>query len=231
MYTYDKDPNSTRFPAWNDNCPDPPGADGYGCPALGRLSRIDPDGTEHVLIQDWCIVYSTHTVGDLRFGPDGALYASGGDGASYQAADYGQGDSNSPTPANACGDPPVPVNGDQDPPTAEGGALRSQSFRRPAGEPVTPRRLDHPRRPRTPEPRHARQPGRGDPNPTAAASSPTGSATRSASPGDRAPDELWMGDVGWNTWEEINRLPDTTTIRNFGWPCFEGSGGCAPTTR
>jgi len=108
LYTYDKDPNSTRFPAWNDNCPDPPGADSYGCPALGRLSRIDPDGTEHVLIQDWCAVYSTHTIADLRFGPDGALYASGGDGASFGVPDYGQGDNTSPTPANACGDPPVP---------------------------------------------------------------------------------------------------------------------------
>src|SRR6266545_1434954 len=75
------------FQAWNDNCPDPPGADTHGCPVLARLSRIDPDGTEHVLIQDWCAVYSTHTIADLRFGPDGALYASGGDGAHYQGTD------------------------------------------------------------------------------------------------------------------------------------------------
>ncbi len=36
--------------------------------------------------------------------------------------------------------------------------------------------------------------------------------------------ELWIGDVGWNTWEEINRTdPDGSTVTNFGWPCREGT--------
>src|SRR4051794_16518512 len=223
MYTYDKDPNSTRFPAWNDNCPDPPGADSGGCPVLGRLSRIDPDGTEHVLIQDWCAVYSTHTIADLRFGPDGALYASAGDGASYTVADYGQGDTHLGTPPTACGDPPEPVGGDQGPPTAEGGALRSQAFRRAAGEPVT---LDG---------SIIRvNPDTGDAMPdNPAVADPNANRRRIVAYGFRNPyrftfrpgtGELWMGDVGWNTWEEVNRLPDTTTIRNFGWPCYEGQG-------
>ena len=30
--------------------------------------------------------------------------------------------------------------------------------------------------------------------------------------------ELFIGDVGWNTWEEI----DTGRGANFGWPCYEG---------
>jgi glucose/arabinose dehydrogenase/fibronectin type 3 domain-containing protein len=31
--------------------------------------------------------------------------------------------------------------------------------------------------------------------------------------------DLWFGDVGWNTWEEINRgVPGA----NYGWPCYEG---------
>ena len=221
LYTYDKDPNSTRFPAWNDDCPDPPGADSSGCPAVGRLSRIDPDGTEHVLVQDWCAVYSTHTIGDLHFGPDGALYASGGDGASYTRADYGQGGGAGGTPDNACGDPPVPVGGDQSPPTAEGGALRSQSFRRAAGEPVS---LDG---------SIIRvNPDTGDALPdNPAASDPNANRRRIVAYGFRNPfrftfrpgtGELWAGDVGWNTWEEFNRDPDTTTVRNFGWPCYEG---------
>ncbi len=39
------------------------------------------------------------------------------------------------TPANPCGDPPFPVGTPQTKPTAEGGALRSQSPRRTAGQP------------------------------------------------------------------------------------------------
>ena len=36
--------------------------------------------------------------------------------------------------------------------------------------------------------------------------------------------ELWIGDVGWNSWEEIDRVvdPKTPPVENFGWPCYEG---------
>ncbi len=34
-------------------------------------------------------------------------------------------------------------------------------------------------------------------------------------------EELWFGDVGWNTWEEVNR---GGAGANFGWPCYEGNG-------
>ena len=37
--------------------------------------------------------------------------------------------------------------------------------------------------------------------------------------------ELWVGDVGWNDWEEIDRIATpTSSLRNFGWPCYEGTG-------
>ena len=35
--------------------------------------------------------------------------------------------------------------------------------------------------------------------------------------------EIWSGDVGWNTDEEINRTPDVTQVHNYGWPCYEGA--------
>lgn len=34
-------------------------------------------------------------------------------------------------------------------------------------------------------------------------------------------EEMYMGDVGWNTWEEVDHGPAGA---NFGWPCFEGNG-------
>ncbi len=37
--------------------------------------------------------------------------------------------------------------------------------------------------------------------------------------------DLYIGDVGYSTWEEVNRLPDPTgesVPANYGWPCHEG---------
>ena len=34
---------------------------------------------------------------------------------------------------------------------------------------------------------------------------------------------VWIGDVGFGVWEEINEIPDPdAAARNFGWPCYEG---------
>ena len=37
--------------------------------------------------------------------------------------------------------------------------------------------------------------------------------------------ELWVGDVGWEDWEELNKIPNATDgiFENFGWPCYEGT--------
>ena len=144
LYTYDAAIGGTA-PRWgrpgvsSDPCPTPPGPTADGCVVSGHLSRLQADvdtntmvGDEQVLIEDWCQQYPSHSIGDLGFGADGALYVSGGDGASFNFVDYGQ-DGN---PLNPCGDPPSGVGGTQLPPTAEGGALRSQDLRT-SGDPVT----------------------------------------------------------------------------------------------
>ena len=134
LYTYDAPPGETA-PYWgtagltSDPCPSPPGATADGCVVQGHLSVLTAvagqntsDGSEQVLIEDWCQQYPSHSIGTIAFGPDGMLYASGGDGASFNFVDYGQDGS----PVNPCGDPPAPVGGTLTPPNAQGGALRSQ---------------------------------------------------------------------------------------------------------
>ena len=144
LYTYDHELGSSApAPRWgtpgmySDPCPTPPGATGDGCVVSGRLSRLQASGnamtgSEQVLVEDWCQQYPSHSVGSVEFGRDGALYASAGDGASFNFVDWGQ----DGAPLNPCGDPPGGVGATLTPPTAEGGALRSQDLRT-AGDPVT----------------------------------------------------------------------------------------------
>ena len=124
-------------PKWGDTCLTPPGPTTDGCVISGRLSRFTVSGStisgpEQVLIEDWCQQFPSHSIGSLVFGPDGALYLSAGEGANFNAVDYGQygGSSGSPTLVNPCGDPP---GGTMSPPAAEGGALRSQDVRTTGG--------------------------------------------------------------------------------------------------
>ncbi len=229
-YAYDA-PIGGTAPVWNDACGTPPGATTDGCVISGRLSRLTANGnvmsTEKVLINDWCQQFPSHSMGALNFGVDGALYMSAGDGASFTTEDYGQMGgtlSGTPTPANPCADPPSPRGTALTPPTAEGGALRAQSLRRPAGQPVALNgailRLD----PAT----GAASAG----NPNAGNSDPN--AQRIVAYGLRNPfrftmrpgtNEIWAGDVGYNTWEEIDRVvtPTAAPASNFGWPCYEGN--------
>ena len=224
LYAYDAAPGFPP-PRWGvippqmgDPCPSPPGALGDGCVVTGRLTRLDlgnPGGwplgpaDEAPLITDWFQQFPSHSVGSLVFGPDGALYASGGEGASFVFADYGQ----------------IAANPSPDDPPGEGGSLRAQDLRT-AGDPValsgTIIRVD----PNTglALPDNPGYLGTSDPN-----------GQRIVAYGLRNPlritfrpgtSELWAGDVGWSDWEEINRLADPVAgpVANFGWPCYEGDG-------
>ncbi len=218
----------------NDACPDPPGASAPsgGCVVSGRLSRLTVSGggtgntmvagSELVLIEDWCAQFPSHSVGTILFGPDGYLYAAGGDGASFSTSDWGQWGLDTlgnPAP-NPCGDP----MGSNPPATAEGGAFRSQDLLTsgdPTGLDGAVIRID----------------GDGNPvagNPLFGSPGADTNAQRIVAIGLRNPfrftfrpgtSELWIGDVGWGVWEEINVVRSTTPTAadNFGWPCYEAS--------
>ncbi len=241
LYAYDALPGGSA-PHWNagdannDPCPATPGGTTDGCVITNRLDRISVNATTGIsngrqqLLVGWCQQFPSHSAGTVTFGPDGMLYVSGGEGASFTQGvqDYGQQGgtlAGTPTPENPCDDPPAGIGGSMTAPTAEGGALRSQSFRRDSSEPAvlngTVLRLN--------------------PASGAAAAGNHGGASldairqRIVAYGLRNPfrmtfkpgtGELFIGDVGYSTWEEVNRLTDTDAsggTPNFGWPCREGT--------
>ncbi len=242
LYTYNAEPGGSA-PRWpssgdgnSDPCPSTPGATSDGCVVQNRLERISVNTSTGVstgrttLLTGWCQQFPSHSAGSVIFGPDGMLYVSGGDGANFNGGtqDYGQYGGTKPdttnpvTPKNPCGDEPGSVGSTLTAPTAEGGALRSQSFRRPASEAAvlggTVLRL----------------------NPATGAAAAGNPAIGNADPirkriiayGLRNPfrmtfrpgtSDLYVGDVGSFVWEEVNRIPSpTASVTNFGWPCHEG---------
>lgn len=123
---------------------------------------------------------SSHSAGGLRFGPDGKLYASLGEGASF---DY-----------------------------VDARALRSQNLDSLGGKIL---RLNPDGTAPADNPFYNGDP---DSNRSKVYAYGLRNAFRfNFKPSDGA---LFAGDVGWSTWEEINRiLPGA----NYGWPCKEGT--------
>ena len=187
-------------------------AEGSTCTSTGRVSRLTAHDDvmtagEKVLVEDWCQQFPSHSMGAPVFGPNGTLYVAGGEGAGFAFVDHGQrGD-----PPNPCGDPVL-----------EGGALRSQDVRTSGDatglsgtviriSPATGRALHDNPRAADPDANAARIVAYGLRNPFRMAFRPGTS-------------ELWLGDVGWEGWEEIDVIPNpaSSAFENFGWPCFEG---------
>jgi glucose/arabinose dehydrogenase/PKD repeat protein len=240
-YTYNALPGGSA-PAWpssdadNDPCLNPPGSTTDGCVVTSRVERVTVDtGTgaasaRKVLLTGWCQQFPSHSAGSVQFGADGMLYVSGGEGGSFNVGsqDYGEYGGTLPnttrpiTPKNPCGDPPAGVGGTMTAPTAEGGALRAQSFRRASTEPAVYNgavlRIDPATGAAAPD------------NATAGDSDPA--RQRIVAYGLRNPfriafrpgtNDLYIGDVGYETWEEVDRLPNPKAApTNFGWPCHEG---------
>ena len=83
-------PDTTRIWDSNTECP----ANNY-CGGAARFTRIrvnpatNVGTTDQILISDWCGASGSHHTGDLNWAPDGGLYLSTGDGASFTVEDLG----------------------------------------------------------------------------------------------------------------------------------------------
>jgi len=230
----------------NDTCPGPtstpmgPGATTDGCVTNGILSRLTLNSagvmtTRTVLVEDWCGQFPSHHIGTVRFGPDGYLYATSGEGASFALNDMDHGqkggtvinpETNEPfTPRNPCGDPPGGVGGEMTMPTAQGGSLRAQDKRTtsdPTGLAGTLIRIN-PDTGLAVSTNASYATGRDENDRRIIAYGLRNPFRFTFRPGT-SPAEVWIGDVGSYKWEELNRVPSVTgPVANFGWPCYEGS--------
>ena len=204
---------------WNDNCPDSPGADSYGCPARGRLSRIDRRRHRDVLIQDWCTVTRRTRSATCASGLTARCTLLRATARPSRSPTTGRAAAD---PANPCGDPPAAGRRHRRRRRPRAGrCARRRSGARPASRDA--RRLDPPR-----EPGHwrrdARQPGhwrrQRQPSPDRRLRLPQ-PVPLHVPPGHQRD---WIGDVGWNTWEEINRLPTPRRSATSAGPATRATG-------
>ncbi|MCH7527459.1 MAG: PQQ-dependent sugar dehydrogenase [Planctomycetes bacterium] len=188
-------------------------------PTFGRLTRYLADpatggntallSSREVLIgvnPDEGFIHCTnaHIVGTLRFSSDGTLFAGTGDGSHFDGVDTGGRDPD-------CFTPPLfdPIH--------DIGAFRAQFRGSLAGTII---RID----PETGQGLPSNPFWTGDPQDTQSKvwvyglRMPFRFALR---PGSGVPETLYIGDVGWGTWEEMDVAYGG---ENFGWPCYEGVG-------
>ncbi|KAL7750584.1 hypothetical protein RI367_003926 [Sorochytrium milnesiophthora] len=189
---------------WGDACPS-----GI-CIGSGAVGRFTWDPVLNSLtnytdiVVDWCTGSETHQVGDLRFDGNGNLLISAGD-ASFYKTGINFGDAPNPCPLF---DPQNP---------GDNGALLAQNVGSPLGKLsyLTMKQLmDFEATHQAPTLNiHAE----GFRNPYRFTVDPETS-------------EIYLGDVGDATWEELNHIPaigsaglgGNATIPNYGWPCYEG---------
>lgn len=157
-----------------------------------------------------CIV--SHSIGTVLFGEDETLLISVGDGARASHVDAGGLD-----PECFHADPRLGGNVEEDI-----GAFRAQSIDTLAGsvlrvDPETGRGLpSNPFYDGDPDSNRSRVWAYGLRQPFRFSVRP---GTGSPHPSDGRPGTLYIGEVGWNTWEEVNVARGG---ENFGWPCWEG---------
>lgn len=202
----------------------------YNAATIGRITRYQAITSGSNLVADvssrtilvgeskstgFPILYESHGIGSLAFASDGTLLASCGDGASYNVMDPGN--ISHTYQVQAMADGIIRTNENV-------GSFRSQMINSHAGKII---RID----PVT---------GNGvSSNPFYSAATPRSAASRVWAMGLRNPfrfsmrpgtgsvnpatgdiGEIYVGDVGWSTYEEFTIVKAPAS--NCGWPIFEG---------
>ena len=204
----------------------------YFSATIGRLTRYTADpnqnheriipGSRKILLGETAadgipLIHQSHGVGSLVFGTDGSLLISTGDGASYSEVDVGQGKDTSTYALQALSDGIITQEENV-------GAFRSQMLYSLNGKVL---RID----PETgtglasnpyfdkenPHVPISKIWSLGMRNPFRMALQPE---TGVHSPEAGKPGTLFIGDVGWFTWEELNIVEKGGA--NLGWPLYEG---------
>lgn len=210
LYTVDPDTNGV----------DDANSDGFGrlarfqMHATGDTNTVDPTTRALLFGRVWSegptIGSITHTIGSLRWGADKSLIVSCGEGAQFTVMDPGGLDPEMFEPGKAN-------------PVEDIGAFRAQDITSLCGKLL---RIN-------PQDGHGYSSNpfwNGDPtsvrsriwayglrNPFRIAVRPNGDPN----PAVGKPGSIYIGDVGWETWEELSVSKQGG--ENFGWPCREGT--------
>lgn len=153
---------------------------------------------------------AAHGGGALRFGRDGTLLVTTGDGAHYETADAGGLDAAMFAPGRVSATEDIGAFRANDPGSLAGKLLRI--------DPVTGHGLpSNPWFDGDPTSKRSRVWATGLRNPFRAAVRP-GTGSLAAAAGD--PGALFVSDVGWQTWEDLHVIAAPGV--HAGWPCHEG---------
>ena len=192
--------------------------------AFGRLTRYRTSSsdssvvdlaTRKVLIgavwrQGFPSGSSSHTTNCLRWGADGSLLVTSGEGSHYSTADGG-------------GQDPDLFAPNRTDPLEDIGAFRAQYVNSLGGKLLRVNPVDgggyasNPFYDGNPQSNRSRVWAYGFRNPFRFCVRP---ATGSTDPNAGDPGAVYVADVGWNAWEEVDVAPHGGM--NFGWPNYEG---------
>ncbi len=186
----------------------------YTMRTTGDTNTVDPASRTILIGVDWrhgkLDAGLSHSIGSLRWGRDGSLLVSAGEGADFDTVDAG-------------GLQPAAFGPTRTDPNEDIGAFRAQDVTNICGKilRINPANghgyASNPFADGDLSDARSRVWEYGMRNPYRFTVRPgTGSTDTSAA----NPGSLYIGDVGWGSYEELNVAP--AGGRNFGWPCNEG---------